>query len=85
MPSNTTSIIIDVILGSAHMLAVSCLYVGGMSEVKENLKEVIGFLNDRQYYEKLGAVIPRGILLVGPPGTGKTLLAQAVAKEADVP
>ncbi len=58
--------------------------VAGVDEAKEELKEVISFLKDPQSYGRLGARIPRGILLVGPPGTGKTLLARAVAGEAGV-
>ena len=59
--------------------------VAGCVEAKEELKEVIDFLKHPKLFEKLGAKIPRGALLVGPPGTGKTLLARAVAGEADVP
>ncbi len=59
--------------------------VAGVDEAKMELREVIDFLRDPQRYIKLGAHIPRGILLVGPPGTGKTLLARAVAGEAGVP
>ena len=59
--------------------------VAGCVEAKEELKEVIDFLKHPELFEKLGAKIPRGALLVGPPGTGKTLLARAVAGEADVP
>src|SRR5438105_3419256 len=59
--------------------------VAGVDEAKTELREVIDFLRDPQRYIKLGAHIPRGILLVGPPGTGKTLLARAVAAEAGVP
>jgi cell division protease FtsH len=59
--------------------------VAGCVEAKEELKEVIDFLKHPQLFERLGAKIPRGALLVGPPGTGKTLLARAVAGEADVP
>ena len=59
--------------------------VAGVDEAKEELKEVIGFLRDPTSYGRLGARVPRGILLVGPPGTGKTLLARAVAGEASVP
>ncbi len=59
--------------------------VAGADEEKEELQEVVEFLKFPQKYEKLGAKIPRGILLVGPPGTGKTLLAKAVAGEAGVP
>ncbi|HJG31904.1 MAG TPA: AAA family ATPase, partial [Collinsella ihuae] len=59
--------------------------VAGIDEAVEELKEVRDFLADPERFRKLGAKIPRGVLLVGPPGTGKTLLAKAVAGEADVP
>lgn len=59
--------------------------VAGVDEAKDELKEVVDFLRDPQRYGRLGAHIPKGILLVGPPGTGKTLLARAVAGEAGVP
>jgi len=59
--------------------------VAGVDEAKEELHEVIEFLKNPQEYGRLGARIPKGVLLVGPPGTGKTLLARAVAGEANVP
>ncbi|TXL61780.1 ATP-dependent zinc metalloprotease FtsH [Zeimonas arvi] len=59
--------------------------VAGVDEAKEELREVVGFLKNPGEYGRLGARIPKGILLVGPPGTGKTLLARAVAGEAGVP
>ncbi|MBZ9558806.1 MULTISPECIES: ATP-dependent zinc metalloprotease FtsH [unclassified Modicisalibacter] len=59
--------------------------VAGVDEAKDELKEVVAFLRDPQRYGRLGAHVPKGILLVGPPGTGKTLLARAVAGEAGVP
>lgn len=59
--------------------------VAGLREEKEELEELVDFLRDPRKYTRLGARIPKGILLVGPPGTGKTLLAKAVAGEAGVP
>ena len=59
--------------------------VAGLEEEKEDLVEVVDFLKSPQKYTKVGARIPKGVLLVGPPGTGKTLLAKAVAGEAGVP
>ena len=59
--------------------------VAGQDEAKEALTEIIDFLHDPKKYEKIGAAMPKGALLVGPPGTGKTLLARAVAGEAKVP
>ncbi|MCX7673448.1 MAG: ATP-dependent zinc metalloprotease FtsH [Thiobacillaceae bacterium] len=59
--------------------------VAGVDEAKAELREIVEFLKDPQAYGRLGARIPKGVLLVGPPGTGKTLLAKAVAGEAGVP
>jgi len=58
--------------------------VAGQEEAKAELQEVISFLRDAQAFEKVGARIPRGLLMVGPPGTGKTLIAKALAGEAGV-
>ena len=59
--------------------------VAGLKEEKEELEEIVDFLKEPGKYTKLGARIPKGVLLVGPPGTGKTLLAKAIAGEAGVP
>lgn len=59
--------------------------VAGLQEEKEELEEIVDFLRAPKKYTKLGARIPKGVLLVGPPGTGKTLLAKAIAGEAGVP
>jgi len=59
--------------------------VAGVDEAKDELREIVDFLSSPEKFRKLGARIPKGVLLVGPPGTGKTLLARAVAGEAHVP
>jgi len=59
--------------------------VAGIDEAKEELQEVVTFLNQPEKFTAIGAKIPRGVLLIGPPGTGKTLLAKAIAGEAGVP
>jgi cell division protease FtsH len=64
---------------------VSFADVAGVDEARHELEEVVDFLKHPQEYSRLGAHIPKGVLLVGPPGTGKTLLAKAVAGEAGVP
>jgi cell division protease FtsH len=64
---------------------ISFADVAGVDEAKQELQEVVDFLKDGEKYRKIGAKIPKGVLLVGPPGTGKTLLAKAVAGEAGVP
>ncbi len=68
-----------------HDTKVSFKDVAGVDEAKAELQEVVAFLKDPSAYGRLGARMPKGILLIGPPGTGKTLLARAVAGEAGVP
>ncbi len=72
-------------LGSNEKKPVRFTDVAGADEEKEELQEVVEFLRNPAKFTRLGARIPRGVLLVGPPGTGKTLLAKAVAGEAGVP
>ncbi|MBR0152848.1 MAG: ATP-dependent zinc metalloprotease FtsH [Lachnospiraceae bacterium] len=67
------------------MLGITFESVAGLKEEKEDLAEIVDFLRDPQKYVRIGARIPKGVILVGPPGTGKTLLAKAVAGEAGVP
>ena len=59
--------------------------VAGVDEAKEEVQEIVQFLRDPSKFQRLGGMIPRGVLMVGPPGTGKTLLAKAIAGEAKVP
>ncbi|MBC7189173.1 AAA family ATPase, partial [Candidatus Aerophobetes bacterium] len=72
-------------VASKEKIRVTFDDVAGLEEAKEELKEVIEFLRNPQKFQRMGAKIPKGILLVGPPGCGKTLLARAVAGEAGVP
>jgi len=66
-------------------ISVTFADVAGVENAKKELYEVVDFLKNPEKYERIGAKIPRGILLMGAPGTGKTLLAKAVAGEAEVP
>ena len=68
-----------------NQIKVTFKDVAGCQEAKEEVREVVDFLREPSKYQKLGGLMPRGVLLVGPPGTGKTLLAKAVAGEAKVP
>ena len=72
-------------LSSGNESSVTLADVAGIEEAKEEVHEVIEFLQSPQKFHALGGRVPRGILLVGPPGTGKTLLAKAIAGEAKVP
>jgi len=69
----------------ANRATVTFADVAGVEEAKQDMQEVVEFLQAREKFQALGARIPKGVLLIGPPGTGKTLLARAVAGEADVP
>lgn len=70
---------------AGEMTGVKFSDVGGVNEVEVELKEIIDFLKDPDRFTRMGAKLPKGVLLVGPPGTGKTLLAKATAGEAGVP
>ncbi len=70
---------------AGEMTGVKFKDVGGLDEVELELKEIIEFLKNPERFTRLGAKLPKGVLMVGPPGTGKTLLAQATAGEAGVP
>uniref|UniRef100_A0A8C2J0T1 ATP-dependent zinc metalloprotease YME1L1 n=1 Tax=Cyprinus carpio TaxID=7962 RepID=A0A8C2J0T1_CYPCA len=76
---------LDSAVDPVQMKNVTFEHVKGVEEAKNELQEVVEFLQNPQKFTVLGGKLPKGILLVGPPGTGKTLLARAVAGEADVP
>jgi cell division protease FtsH len=71
--------------GGSQKMKITFNDVAGLKEAKEELKEIIDFLQNPEKYVKMGAKIPRGVLLMGLPGTGKTLLAKAIANESGVP
>lgn len=71
--------------GETRNVKITFNDVAGVDEAKQELRETVDFLKDPQKFQRLGAKIPKGCLLIGPPGTGKTLLAKAVAGEAGVP
>jgi AFG3 family protein len=73
------------LLDSTTQSKVTFEDVAGLEEAKVEIREIVEFLKKPEYYTRLGAKIPKGVILVGPPGTGKTLLAKAVAGEAKVP
>ncbi|MDD5703608.1 MAG: ATP-dependent zinc metalloprotease FtsH, partial [Dehalococcoidales bacterium] len=72
-------------LNTGSLPSVTFADVAGVPEAKQDLLEVVDFLKNQRKFQKLGARVPKGVMLVGPPGTGKTLLAKAVAGEAGVP
>jgi hypothetical protein len=70
---------------SEDQIKITFTDVAGCDEAKQEVVEIVDFLKDPSKFKRLGATIPRGVLMVGPPGTGKTLLAKAIAGEAKVP
>ncbi len=70
---------------SEDQIKITFIDVAGCDEAKQEVVEIVDFLKDPTKFKRLGAMIPRGVLMVGPPGTGKTLLAKAIAGEAKVP